>query len=276
MSPLSLASKVKLSSGYFMPILGFGVYQNYDAKPSCLEAFKVGYRHIDSAQMYRNEAAVGAAVAESGLDRSELFITTKCASRHHGYENTLKGVDESLQKFGFDYIDLFLIHDPLSGSEKRIATYKALLEAKAAGKIRSVGVSNYAVKHLEEIKNAGYEMPSVNQIELHPFCQQRPIVEYCRNNGIVIEAYCPIIRGKLDNEVIVSLANKHKRDPAQIVLRWSLQKGYSPLPKSTQPFRIRSNAQLYDFELDSDDMARLDALDRGKDGAVSWNPVGAD
>ncbi|EEB99541.1 hypothetical protein MPER_00766, partial [Moniliophthora perniciosa FA553] len=115
---------------------------NYDAKPSCLEAFKVGYRHVDSAQMYRNEAAVGAAVAEGGLDRSELFITTKCASRHHGYENTLKGVDESLQKFGFDYIDLFLIHDPLSGSEKRIATYKALLEAKAVGKIRSVGVSN--------------------------------------------------------------------------------------------------------------------------------------
>ncbi|KAG7098720.1 hypothetical protein E1B28_000633 [Marasmius oreades] len=276
MSALTLSSKVKLSSGYFMPILGFGVYQNYDARPSTLEAFKAGYRHIDSAQAYRNEAAVGQAVRESGLDRAEVFITTKCASKSHGYENTLKGVDESLQRFGFDYIDLFLIHDPLSGAEKRLATYKALQEAKAAGKIRTVGVSNYGVKHLEEIRNAGFEMPSVNQVELHPLCQQRPIVGYCQKHNIVVEAYCPIIRGKLDHEVITSIATKYKRDQAQIALRWSLQKGFSPLPKSATPSRIHSNAQLYDFVLGAEDMERLDSLDRGKGGAVSWNPVDAD
>ncbi|KAL0068847.1 hypothetical protein AAF712_004178 [Marasmius tenuissimus] len=221
--------------------------------------------------MYKNEAAVGQAVRESGLDRAEVFITTKCASRHHGYESTLKGVDESLHRFGFDYIDLFLIHDPLSGAEKRLATYKALVESKAAGKIRT---PSSAVKHLEEIRDAGLEMPSVNQIELHPYCQQRPIVEYCQKNDILVEAYCPIIRGKMDDEVITSISNKYQRDPAHILLRWSLQKG--PLPKSATPSRIHSNAQLYDFELDSDDMARLDGLDRGKDGAVSWNPVNAD
>jgi len=273
---LKLTSTVRLSSGYYMPLLGFGVYQNYDAKPSVIEAFKAGYRHVDSAQVYKNEAAVGAAVKESGLKREDLFITTKCVSKNHGYESTLKGVDESLAKFNIDYIDLFLIHDPFSGTERRLATYKALLEAKAAGKIRSVGVSNYGVHHLEEIKNAEFEMPSVNQVELHPLCQQKPIVEYCKANSIVVEAYCPIIRGQMDNEVITKIATKHKRDPAQILLRWSLQKGYVPLPKSATPSRIHSNAQLYDFELSEEEIASLDTLDRGKEGGISWNPVDAE
>ncbi|TFK53850.1 Aldo/keto reductase [Heliocybe sulcata] len=272
---LTLSSTVKLSSGYLMPLLGFGVYQNYDAKPSCLEAFKAGYRHVDSAQVYRNETEVGEAVKQSGLDRKDLFITTKCVSKTHGYESTLKGVDESLSKFGFDYIDLFLIHDPLSGPEKRIQTYKALLESQKAGKIRTVGVSNYGMKHLDEIKNAGLPMPAVNQIELHPFCQQKPIVSYCNEHSIVVQAYCPIIRGKMDDPVIQQLASKHGRDPAQVLLRWSLQRGFVPLPKSATPSRIHSNTQLYDFSLSADDMSKLDALDKGKDGAISWNPVDA-
>ncbi|EPQ53241.1 Aldo/keto reductase [Gloeophyllum trabeum ATCC 11539] len=258
-----------------MPLLGFGVYQNYNAKPACLEAFKAGYRHVDSAQVYRNEADVGAAVKESGLDRGDLFITTKCASKTHGYESTLKGVDESLARFDFNYIDLFLIHDPLSGPEKRMETYRALLESQKAGKIRTVGVSNYGVRHLEEIKNAGLPMPAVNQIELHPFCQQKPIVSYCREHSIVVQAYCPIIRGNMRDPVIQELASKHNRDPAQVLLRWSLQRGFVPLPKSATPARIHSNAKLYDFELSSEDMGKLDALDKGKDGAISWNPVDA-
>ncbi|KAF9065353.1 Aldo/keto reductase [Rhodocollybia butyracea] len=274
---LSISSTVKLSTGHLMPVLGFGVYQNYDAKPSCLEAFKAGYRHVDSAQMYRNEAAVGEAIRESGLKRSDLFITTKCASRSHGYENTLKGVDESLSKFQFDYIDLFLIHDPLSGKQRRLDTYKALQECKTAGKIRTVGVSNYNVKHLEEIRNAGYDLPAINQIELHPFCQQRGIVEYCSKYSIIVQAYCPIIRGKVDHEVFTSIAAKHKcESPAQVLIRWSLQKGYVPLPKSATSSRIHSNADVFGFELDADDMARIDALDKGKPGAVSWNPVDAE
>jgi len=267
-----------------MPLLGFGVYQNYDARPSVLEAFKAGYRHVDSAQVYRNEAEVGEAIRESGLKREDLFITTKCVSKTHGYESTLKGVDTSLAKFGLDYIDLFLIHDPFSGTKLRLETYKALLEAKRAGKIRSVGVSNYGVHHLEELKalkaeleakQVEFEMPTVNQIELHPLCQQKPIVEYCKANSIVVQAYCPIIRGNMDIDAVTKIAKKHNRDPAQILLRWSLQKGYVPLPKSATPSRIHSNAQLYDFELDTEEMSALDALDRGKAGAISWNPVNA-
>ncbi|THH27981.1 hypothetical protein EUX98_g6216 [Antrodiella citrinella] len=273
---LTLSSKVPLSSGYAMPRLGFGVYQNYNAEESVLEAFNAGYRHVDSAQAYRNEAQVGAALKKSGLSREEVFITTKCISNTHGYESTLKGVDESLANFGTEYIDLFLIHNAHSGKDLRLATYKALQEARKAGKIRTVGVSNYNVKHLEEIRHAGMETPSVDQIELHPFCQQKEIVDYCNRHRIVIQAYCPVIRGKLDQPVLVEIANKHNKEPAQIALRWSLQRGFVPLPKSAQQTRIHSNADLYDFSLDDEDMKRLNESDQGKDGAISWNPVDVD
>ncbi|KAG1813793.1 NADP-dependent oxidoreductase domain-containing protein [Suillus variegatus] len=258
-----------------MPLLGFGVYQNFTTRASVLEALRAGFRHVDSAQAYRNEAAVGEAVRDSGIDRGELFITTKCISKNHGYDSTLKGVDESLAKFGFEYIDLFLIHDPYSGSERRLATYRALQDARDAGKIRSIGVSNYGIKHLEEIADAKYDMPAVNQIELHPFCQQRPIVDYCREHSIVVQAYCPIMRGKMDHPIIQTIAQNHGRDAAQVLLRWSLQKGFVPLPKSATPERIRSNTQLYDFELEPEEMEQLDGLDRGKEGSISWNPVDA-
>ncbi|KJA27904.1 hypothetical protein HYPSUDRAFT_130547 [Hypholoma sublateritium FD-334 SS-4] len=259
-----------------MPRLGFGVYQNYDTTASTLEAFAAGYRHVDSAQVYRNEADVGAAVRASGIPRAELFITTKCVSKTHGYESTIAGVDASLARMQFEYIDLFLIHDPFSGTARRLETYRALLDAQAAGKIRSVGVSNYNVKHLEEIRAKGWPMPAVNQVELHPLCQQRPIVEYCAAYGIVVQAYCPIIRGRMDAPAIQAAATKHARDPAQVLIRWSLQRGFVPLPKSATPARIRSNAQAYDFALDAGDMAALDALDLGKAGGISWNPVDAD
>lgn len=273
---LSLNSTVRLRSGATMPILGLGVYQNYDARSSSLLAFKHGYRHIDSAQAYRNENAVGQAVKESGLKREDVFITTKCVSKSHGYDKTLAGVDESLSKFGFDYIDLFLIHDPLSGPVKRMETYKALLESRDKGKIKSVGVSNYGVKHLEEIIQAGLDTPTVNQIELHPWCQQKDIVEYCKKNDIVVQAYCPIARGqKWGHPVLEELSKKHNVSAAQVLIRWSLQKGYVPLPKSTHEERIIENADVFKFELSSEDVAALDALDEGASGAISWNPVGA-
>lgn len=267
-----------------MPVLGFGVAYGYDkpvdtrtvTKPSLLEAFKAGYRHVDTARAYNNETEVGEAIKESGLERKDLFITTKIHSTVHGYQSTLESIDSSLQKLGLDYVDLFLVHDPKSGSHRRLETYKALLEAKQQGKIRSVGVSNYNVKHLEEIIGAGYELPSVNQLELHPFCQQRPIVTYCQAHNIVVQAYCPIVRGRLDDPVILDIASKYDKDPAQILLRWSLQRGFVPLPKSSQPARIHSNAALFDFALAEEDMVRLDSLDRGKAGAISWNPVDAD
>ncbi|EIW63201.1 Aldo/keto reductase [Trametes versicolor FP-101664 SS1] len=259
-----------------MPRLGFGVYQNYTTHDSVLEAFKAGYRHVDSAQAYRNEAHVGSAFRAGGLRREDLFITTKCISKTHGYESTLSAVDISLERFGMDHIDLYLIHDPFKGKELRLQTYRALLEAQKAGKIRTVGVSNFGVKHLEEIRSAGLPMPSVNQIELHPLCQQKPIVTYCREHGIVVQAYSPLIRGQMDHPVFTNLAAKHGRDPAQVLLRWSLQNGFVPLPKSATPARIQTNAELYDFALDAEDMALLDGLDRGKEGAVTWNPVDAE
>ncbi|KAA1473810.1 Aldo/keto reductase [Dentipellis sp. KUC8613] len=273
MPSLTISSAVRLSSGYLMPLVGLGVYQNYHTATSVVDALSVGYRHVDTAQAYRSEAHVGEGVRNGGVPRSEVFITTKCINKTHGYESTLRGVDTSLEKFGFDYIDLFLIHDPMSGSERRLATYRALLEARDKGKIRSVGVSNYGIHHLEEIEKLGMELPAVNQIELHPFCQQKPIVAWCRARGIVIQAYCPLIRGNMDDPVIVGVAKKHNRDAAQILIRWSLQHGFSPLPKSEHKERIISNIQLYDFELDEDDMKALDALDRGDEGAIQWNPI---
>ncbi|KAH9485101.1 putative oxidoreductase [Psilocybe cubensis] len=259
-----------------MPRIGFGLFENYDARRSTLHAFKAGYRLVDSAQIYGNEKQLGAAIHSSGLDRGELFIVTKCVSNTESYDATLKGIDESLENLQTSYIDLFLIHDPVAGKRRRLEIYKALLDCKATGKIRSVGVSNFNVKHIEEIKEAGYELPSINQIELHPFCQQKAIVEYCRANNIVIQAYCPILRGNLVHPAIIGVANKHVRDPAKILLRWSLQHGFVPLPKSVTPSRIQSNIDLYDFVLDADDMHALDVLDRGSKGAISWNPIDAE
>ncbi|KAI0093460.1 Aldo/keto reductase [Irpex rosettiformis] len=262
--------------GYAIPRLGFGVYKNYTTTESVIEALKAGYRHIDTAQAYRNEAHVGAALRNFGIKRQEVFITTKIISRHHGREKTMRIVETSLDNIGGGYIDLFLIHDPYAGTKLRLETYKALQDCRREGKIRSVGVSNYGVKHLEEIREAGYEAPSVNQIELHPFCQQRPIVEYCRKNNIVVSAYSPLVHGRIDHAVFRDIANKHSKDAAQILIRWSLQKGFVPLPKSATPARIHSNTQVYDFKLDQDDMERMDALDMGKNGAVTWNPVDVD
>ncbi|KAI0779753.1 Aldo/keto reductase [Fomes fomentarius] len=259
-----------------MPRIALGVYQNYTTHESVLEAFRAGYRHVDTAQAYRNEAHVGTAFWESGLNRNEVFITTKCISKTHGYDSTLRAVDVSLDRLKMEYIDLYLIHDPFKGKELRLQTYRALLDAQRAGKIRSVGVSNFGIRHLEEIRLAGLNTPSVNQIELHPFCQQRPIIAYCSEHGIEVQAYSPLVRGKMDHPVFNQVAEKHMRDPAQILLRWSLQHGYTPLPKSANPIRIRSNRDLYDFALDEEDMESLDGLDKGKAGAVTWNPVDAE
>ncbi|KAI0824064.1 Aldo/keto reductase [Trametes gibbosa] len=271
---LTINSTLKLSSGYDLPILGLGVYQNNDCSPACLAALEHGYRHIDSARMYRNEAQVGKSVRECGIPRGDVFITSKVNNPEHGFEKATAAIDDSLRKFGFDYIDLMLIHSPLSDKERRLQTWKALIEAKKQGKVRTIGVSNYGPRHLEEIREAGLQTPSVNQVELHPFCQQKEIVEYCNKHKIIIEAYTPLIRGQW-NDKIVSIGQKYNKDPAQLLIRWSLQRGFVPLPKSSQPTRVRSNANVFDFEIDAEDMAVINALDRGKDGAVTWNPVDA-
>ncbi|TFY72958.1 hypothetical protein EVG20_g21 [Dentipellis fragilis] len=221
-------------------------------------------RHIDSARLYENEKIVSDAVRDSGVSRSEVFVSS------------LDAIDDSLKNFGFDYLDLYLVHSPLPGKEKRMAAWRALLAARDAGKIRTVGVSNYGIKHLEQIREAGLEMPAVNQVEIHPLCQQRDIVRWCRENGIAIEAYAPSIRADFSNPVLQDISTKYQRDPPQVLVRWSLQHGFIPLPKSSNPDRIRSNAQVFDFEISEADMKRLDALDRGKAGGISWNPVDAE
>ncbi|KAH9832300.1 Aldo/keto reductase [Rhodofomes roseus] len=276
----SLSSSIRLSSGHTIPVLGFGVAFGRAGrdprsltKPAVSEALKVGLRHFDTARMYNNEDHLGEVIRESGIPREDLFITTKVDSAFHEYNKTTASVTDSLQRPALDYVDLVLLHDPRAGKTLRLEAYKALLDLRAQGKIRSAGVSNYGVKHLEEIAAAGYEAPSVNQVELHPFCQQRPIVAYCKAHNIAIEAYCPLVRGKTDDPVIVKIANRLNKDPGQVLIRWSLQHGFIPLPLSSSPARIKSNADVFDFSLTESDIAELDALDQGPAGSVSWNPV---
>ncbi|KAI0342699.1 Aldo/keto reductase [Trametopsis cervina] len=273
---LTISSTIRLTSGYSLPIIGLGVYQNPKCFDSCITAFREGYRHVDSARYYDNEEEVGRAVRESGIKREELFVTSKIYHPDFGYAAAIRATDESYEKFGLDYIDLYLIHSPLSGKERRLATWRALIDQRNKGKFKSIGVSNYGVKHIEEIRQAGLELPAVNQVEIHPFCQQRPIVEYCQRENIVIQAYCPLVRGDFNHPIFAVIAKKHGKDIPHILIRWSLQHGFSPLPKSSNPQRIHENAQVYDFDLDTEDMGRIDSLDRGDEGACQWNPVHAE
>ncbi|OAX42034.1 Aldo/keto reductase [Rhizopogon vinicolor AM-OR11-026] len=267
---------VRLSTGYTMPTLGLGVYMNDECAEACKVALQNDYRMIDSARFYENEAQVGVGIRGSGVKREDIFITSKVFHTDFTYDHTKAAVKDSIANLGYSYYDLYLTHSAVGGTAARLAAYKALLDAKADGLIRSVGVSNYSAKHIEEIREAGLEMPAVNQIELHPFCQQKPIVEYCNKHNIVVQAYSPLLRGALDNPIIQKLAKKYSKDGAQILIRWSLQRGFVPLPKSSQPQRIISNNLVFNWNIEPMDMAKLDALDRGKEGAVTWNPVDVD
>ncbi|KZP01393.1 Aldo/keto reductase [Calocera viscosa TUFC12733] len=275
-STLNIGSSIKLSTGYPMPRLGLGVYMNDDVGPACAAAFAAGYRHVDSALFYHNEEGVGEAVRKSGIPRSKLFITSKVYSGRHGYEEAKDAVEESLASFEFDYLDLYLIHDPLSRKQKRLETWRALVEKQKEGKLRTIGVSNYGPQHLEEIRAAGLPTPAVNQLELHPWCQQKPIVDYCNAHGIVVQAYTPLTRGKHFNDpALVKISKAHNKSPSQVLVRWSLQRGFVPLPKSADPERVKANSELYDFELSAEEMKALDDCDRGEAGALTWNPVNA-
>ncbi|KAJ8588920.1 Aldo/keto reductase [Rhizopogon salebrosus TDB-379] len=256
-----------------MPVIGLGVYLNDECAGACEVALREGYRMIDSARYYMNEAQVGEGVRRSGIPREQIFITSKIYHHDFGYERAQECIQESVDKLGFGYYDLYLIHSPVTGKKNRIETYRALVDAKKNGLVKKIGVSNYSGKHINEIIEAGLELPDVNQIELHPFCQQRPIVEYCQAKRIAVQAYSPLVTGQLDHDVLKRLATKHNKDEAQVLIRWSLQKGFVPLPKSSRPDRIRSNTLVFDFELDRHDMDALEALDRGEEGAVTWNPV---
>ncbi|KAF2239212.1 putative aldo-keto reductase [Viridothelium virens] len=281
---LTLQSSTQLpNSKVTIPRLGFGVYLSSGATclSSCLTAFHTGYRHIDTAQYYANEQQVGRAILEAGIPRSELFITSKILApatspqnpgvpdEHETYLSII-GSTKHIAAGEKGYIDLFLIHSPSSGPQGRKTLWKGLERAYREGRVRAIGVSNFGAGHIEELKEyAEVWPPHVNQIELHPWCQQRQAVEYCQKHGIVIEAYCPLVRNeKAKDETLLRLSKKHNKTAGQVLIRWSLQKGWVPLPKSDTPSRIEGNADVFDFNLDNDDMAALDSLDMGDKGAI--------
>ncbi|RDA89586.1 hypothetical protein CP533_3308 [Ophiocordyceps camponoti-saundersi (nom. inval.)] len=271
--PKSINDTIPVASSLKAPQLGFGVYKSPASvcETSCQSALSSGYRRIDTAQFYENEAEVGAAVRKSGLGRDAVWITTKILVPGATAEESYRRCVESVERLGGGHVDEFLIHSPnLGGLEKRRETWRVLERLYQEGKARCIGVSNFGIKHLEELRaEAVVWPPHVNQIELHPWLQQRETIAYCQKHGIVIEAYCPIARNsRADDKAVASVAAKHGVTPNQVLVRWSLQRGWVPLPKSDRPERIRANADVYGFELDAEDMAVVDGLDEGSAGAL--------
>lgn len=247
-------------------------------------ALRTGYRHVDSAVAYHNEAPSLAGMRSASLPRSSLFFTSKVPPKAMSYSAASQCIAETLEKIdaeGFEYIDLYLLHCPYGGREARIGAWRALVDAAASGRVRSIGVSNYGVHHLEELEawQKGAEQTakgsggvlSVNQVELHPWLARPDIVEWCRRRGVILEAYCPLVRAeRMQEPVLKELATKHQSTPAQILVRWSLQMGFVPLPKSVTDARIEENADVYSFELDRGDMEKLNT---GAYAPCSWDPT---
>lgn len=264
---------VKLNTGREIPQVGLGLWLNKDeqqCKESVAAALKVGYRHFDTAQIYKNEQFLGAALAESSVDRSELFITTKIWNDNFWWDDLLLSLDESLEKLRTDYVDLLLLHFPVT--ETRGPAWRRMEEACNAGKAKAIGVSNYTVKHLEELLRECSVKPAVNQVELHVFLQQPELIEYCQSNGIVVEAYSPLAHGHgLDDESLLAIAKKHGKTTAQIMLHWCIEQGLVVLPKSTHEKRIKENIELFDFKLDDEDLDRIKKLN--KNFRTCWDPT---
>ena len=259
---LSLQSSALLNNGVEIPRLGLGVYQTPPGEltlHAVKYALKIGYRHIDTASLYGNEGDVGRAILESGIEREELFITTKVWNSDQGYQSTLAACKRSLQRLGLPYVDLYLIHWPVEGQNK--GTWRAMIQLLREGKTRAIGVSNYEIFHLQEIFQNFDVIPSVNQVEFHPFLYQEKLLEFCKNNNIQLEAYSPLTRGqRLDYPTLVGLAKKYGKNSAQILIRWSLQHGLVVIPKSIHENRIRENIQVFDFQLEEMDMKLLNSL----------------
>ncbi|KAI6834001.1 Aldo/keto reductase [Hortaea werneckii] len=278
---LDINSTVSMKSGFKIPMLGYGVYQTpaADAEEVTAHAISVGYRHVDSATAYRNEQPSCAGMLKPGIPRDQLFFTSKVPPKCINYKDAKACVDESLNKTGLSYIDLYLLHAPYGGKEGRLGAWQALVESVGEGKVRSIGVSNYGVHHLQELEDWQKQQASpekagivsVNQVELHPFLARPDIVSWCRQRDMVLEAYSPLSRGtRFDDPRIQSLAKKHSKTPAQILLRWNLQMGFVILPKSVTKSRIEENKDVYDFELDADDMK---VLETGEYTPSTWDPT---
>jgi 2,5-diketo-D-gluconate reductase A len=259
--------QLEFNDGHSIPQLGFGVFQvpPEDTVDVVRHALKTGYRHIDTAAAYKNEAGVGEAIRDSGLNRDEVFVTTKLFNTDQGHDSALKAFDKSLDRLGLEYVDLYLIHWPAPDRGKYVETWRAFAQFHREGRARSIGVSNFLPEHLEKIIDATGVTPALNQIELHPQLQQPELRRFHEEHGILTEAWSPLGQGAiLDDETIKEIASAHERTVAQVVLRWHLQLGNVVIPKSVTPKRIEENFELFDFELSEDDMAAIARLDRGE------------
>ena len=277
MTTTSTIPTLTLNDGNEIPQLGFGVFQipPEETAEAVRTALDVGYRHIDTAEMYRNEAGVGEAIRAAGLSRDEVFITSKLSNACHHPDDARKAFEHTLSALGFDYVDLFLIHWPLPTlyNGDFVSTWKVMEEFKAQGRARSIGVSNFQVAHLERLAAETDVTPAVNQIELHPYLLNDEVRRYGEDHGILTEAWSPIAQGGvLDDPVITEIAGRLQRTPAQVVLRWHLQRGSIVFPKSMTPSRIEENFELFDFELGDGDVHAITALDKGEDGRTGPNP----
>ncbi|MDE3720476.1 aldo/keto reductase [Nocardiopsis sp. N85] len=258
--------ELTLNNGLRIPQLGLGVWQVPDEQvvDVVTTALEVGYRSIDTAAAYGNERGVGEALRRSGIDRDDVFVTSKLANPDQGYDHTLRAFDASLERLGLETLDLYLIHWPLPARDLYVPTWKALEHLYAEGRARAIGVSNFQIPHLQRVMEEGGIAPMVNQIELHPRLSQRQLREFGARHNIVTEAWSPLGHGRLlDDVVVVSIAEEHERTPAQVLLRWHVQLGDVVIPKSVTPERIRANFDIFDFELSEDDMERIGRLDAG-------------
>ena len=274
---MSDVPQIQLNDGNQIPQLGFGVFQiePNETVEAVLSALEVGYRHIDTAEMYGNEREVGAAFRQSDLDRDDVYITSKLNNGAHRPDDARRAFDGTLEALGFDHVDLFLVHWPLPTlyDGDFVSTWKVMEEFKADGRARSIGASNFQPEHLERLAAETGTVPAVNQIELHPYFQNREVAAYDKEHGIATEAWSPIAQGEvLDDPAIGEIAEQVGRTPAQVVLRWHVQHGYVVFPKSVTQARIRENFELWDFELDHDAMKRIDSLDRGEAGRQGPHP----
>ncbi|VAW05286.1 oxidoreductase of aldo/keto reductase family, subgroup 1 [hydrothermal vent metagenome] len=269
---LSLTTTVTLHDAVEMPQFGLGVFKSEpgpEVESAVTEALELGYRHIDTAEIYKNEEGVGRAVAASGIDRGEIFITTKVWNSDQGYDSTLAAVDASLGRLGMEYVDLYLVHWPKP--EHTHDTWRAMEQLQMDGKARAIGVSNFLVHHLDQLAERASVMPSINQIEFHPHLQSPELVAYCDAHGIIVEAWSPLKHGQIiDDLELKTIADAHGVSVAQVALRWMLQRGIVTIPKSVTPARIAQNADLYGFALSDGEVAAIDAMDRNE--RVGPNP----
>lgn len=270
---MNLASTVTLHNGTHMPRLGLGVYQNPPGRTTYQAvrwAIDAGYRHIDTARIYRNERDVGAAIRDSGVPREQLFVTTKLWTGDHGHDTCLRGFEASMKDLNIGYVDLFLSHFPVTG--KRVATWKAMMTLLKDGRCRAIGVSNYTVRHLNQLLDEVGYTPTVNQVEFSPFLYQKKLFDFCREYRIQLEAYSPLTQGqRLGHPKVVEIAQRHAKSAAQVLIRWALQHDIVVIPKSVQRERIIENASVFDFALSPSEMEELNALDENL--RTCWDPT---